>query len=371
MSTRIARLEARLYRVPFATPLWVGAELPGRLADAVDLILVKLETQAGHSGLGMTYTLCGGTQAVLALLRDDLAPLVIGEDALAHEKLFAKAHALGHILGWSGLLKRAYAAIDLALWDLKGQVTGLPVHRLLGAGKMSASVVVSGVAGLGVPIKEVTRTLKKHLGDGKIMGVLVQLGTGDPDADIERVHQIREAIGSSVWLGVTAEERYEPAIALAVGQYLAEEYGIDWLESPIAASNFDGHRRLAEQLDVPIAAGASLAELADFERLLHHGVRVLRPDVLRLGGVTPWLKVDALAERHDIPVVPYRLPEIGLHLACGLQGVPFVEDVPWFSELLLGPEFVERRLTPADRPGWGLEPHAEALAKLAVGGGAA
>jgi L-alanine-DL-glutamate epimerase-like enolase superfamily enzyme len=115
---------------------------------------------------------------------------------------------------------------------------------------------------------------------------------------------------------------------------------------------------------VPLALGSSFDDRDAFRRVLERGeVRVLRPDPLRLGGITPLLKVAALAEAYAAAVVPYRLPEVGVHLACGLPNVPMGEWGSWLAAAFAEPVTPRGgRLVPPARPGHGLDlnPDAEA-----------
>src|SRR5262249_23607011 len=150
------------------------------------------------------------------------------------------------------------------------------------------------------------------------------------ETDAERVTHVREALGEDVWLGVDANQRYDYATALSMGHFFEEEMGVDWFEEPISCEDLEGHARLTERLEVPIALGESLFTLDEFRRSLDRGAAdILQPDVTRMGGLTAWLKVASLAQIHHRPVSPHVMPEIGVHLACGLPHVQAVEYMPW------------------------------------------
>src|SRR5260370_7396925 len=110
--------------------------------------MVYLDTDAGHRGLGLAYTLGGGGRALKVITDDDLAPLVVGEDPLDHERLAAKVYWRLQSIGRSGLVAQAYSAVDLALWDLKGKIAGLPLYKLLGGARESAPVYAAHPAWL-------------------------------------------------------------------------------------------------------------------------------------------------------------------------------------------------------------------------------
>ena len=116
---------------------------------------------------------------------------------------------------------------------------------------------------------------------------------------------------------------------------------------------------------MPIAAGEMLFGRDEFRSYLEKGaLDVAQPDVTRLGGLTGWLKVAALADLHHRPLSPHLLPEVGVHLACGLPGVVSVEYMPWLYPVFVAPPRLEEgRLVPPPRPGLGLEADPDAVAK--------
>jgi L-alanine-DL-glutamate epimerase-like enolase superfamily enzyme len=109
-------------------------------------------------------------------------------------------------------------------------------------------------------------------------------------------------------------------------------------------------------MEVPLAVGSGFDSREQFFRVIRAGVvRTVRPDVCRLGGITPVLKVAAVAEAFQVAVSPVRLPEIGVHLACGFGVVPHVDSVSWFAEVFTGGPRVENgKLVPPAEPGLGL-----------------
>jgi L-alanine-DL-glutamate epimerase-like enolase superfamily enzyme len=202
------------------------------------------------------------------------------------------------------------------------------------------------------------------------MGIKVRVGSSNPEVDAERVTHVREALGEDIWLAVDANQRYDYGTALSMGHFFEEEMGIDWFEEPISCEDIEGHARLAERLEVPIAIGETLFGRDEFAAYLARGAAdVLQPDVTRLGGLTPWLKVAALAEQYHRPLAPHLLPEVSVHLACGLPAVRAVEFMPWFFPAFVEPPaLVNGQLVPPQRPGLGLEIRTDALEKYRLKG---
>jgi L-alanine-DL-glutamate epimerase-like enolase superfamily enzyme len=364
----ITRVESQLVHVPLSPPRASPAEAATGRLNHVIVLLAQLDTDAGLRGLGFAYALQGSGRALHAVAEDDLAPLVLGEDPLDHERLAAKVYWRLQTVGRRGLVQQAYSAIDLALWDLKGKAANLPLHKLLGGARTSAPCYGSDTAWLWMSPEQILDASRPYLDQG-LMGIKVKVGA-DPEADASRLTQLREALGDDVWLGVDANERYDYATALAMGRFFEEEVGADWFEEPIVCEDVAGHARLASKLDVPIAGGEMLFGLDEFRAYLDQdALAVVQPDVTRLGGLTGWLKVAALAEQHHRPLSPHLLPEVGVHLACGLPGVTSVEYMPWLFPLYLHPPRLEEgRLVPPPGPGLGLEIDPEAVAKYRLGG---
>jgi L-alanine-DL-glutamate epimerase-like enolase superfamily enzyme len=364
---RITQLETQLLRLPLSRPVTSLREGEGssRL-DHVFLLAVHIDTDAGHRGLGFAYSLQGGGRAMKAIADDDLAPLLVGEDPLDHERLAAKAYWRLQTVGRRGLVAQAYSAVDLALWDIKGKAAGLPLYKLLGGARESAPVYGSDAGWLWMSPKEIIEAARGYLDQG-MMGIKVKVG-GKPETDAERLTRIREALGEDVWLAVDANQRYDYATALAMGAFFEEEIGADWFEEPISCEDVEGHARLAQRLELPIAVGETLFGRDEFQRYLDRGaVDIMQPDVTRLGGLTAWLKVAALAENHHRPLAPHLMPEVAVHLACGLPQVQIVEYMPWFFPAFTeAPALVRGQLVPPQRPGLGLELNAEAVQKYAV-----
>jgi L-alanine-DL-glutamate epimerase-like enolase superfamily enzyme len=364
---RIRAAECQLLHVPLSRPRASPLEAASGRLNTVVVLLVHLQTDAGLTGVGFAYALQSSGRALLALAEDDLAPLLLGEDPLDHERLANKVYWRLQTVGRRGLVQQAYSAFDVALWDLKGKAANLPLCKLLGGSRDSAAVYGSDTAWLYMSVEEILDASRPYLDQG-MMGIKVKVGA-EPNEDADKLARLREALGEDVWLGVDANERYDYGTALAMGRYFEEDVGADWFEEPLSCEDVGGHARLADKLEIPIAAGEMLFSADEFDAYLARGaLAVLQPDVTRLGGITPWLKVAARAEKHHLPVSPHLLPEVGVHLACGLQGVTSVEYMPWLYPLFTNPPAVVRgRLTPPDGPGLGLEVDAAAVAKFRVG----
>jgi L-alanine-DL-glutamate epimerase-like enolase superfamily enzyme len=285
---------------------------------------------------------------VRSLIDNELSQFVLGEDPRDTDCLLAKAESRLRAVGFAGLAARAYSAIDVALWDVKAKAAGVPLYQLLGNARPAAPFFVSDLTG---DVAKAARTLLK-LG---ALGVRIEIGGGDVQSDAERVREISDALGDDAWVGVAAGSRFDLGTAQALAHFF-EDIGIDWFEDPIPAADEIGYAKLAALAETPLAVGSSFASREAFFRVIRAGhVRTVRPDPCRLGGITPLLKVAAVAEAYQVAVSPVRMPEVGVHLACGLGVVPHVDSVSWFRDVFTGgPQIENGKLAPPMEPGLGI-----------------
>ncbi len=358
---RITRLESHLLRIPLERPIAQPDTAP------VFALFVHIDTDADVRGLGFAWSLNGGGRAMKAALDDDLAPLVVGDDPLDHERLAAKVYWRLQGVGRLGLVAQAYSAIDLALWDLKGKAADLPLYKLLGGARESAPAYGGDVGWAWIPPDDIVKGARQYLDRG-VMGIKMHIGYATPEDDARRLQRVFDGLGDDVWFAVDAHQRYDFGKALQVGRFLDEDVRPDWFEEPLHCDDVEGHARLAERLETPIAMGESLFSRDEFRRYLDaDAAAILQPDVTRLGGLTATLKVAALAEARHRPLAPHLLPEVAVHLACGLPNVAAVEWMPWlFPAFVEPPRLVDGKAVPPAGPGLGLEMHPEAVAKYGV-----
>lgn len=362
---KITRVQTHLLHVLLARPRASLAEMSaGRLNHIVTLV-VTLDTDAGLTGLGVAYALQSSGRALHAIAADDLAPLVVGEDPLDHERLGSKVYWRLQTVGRRGLVQQAYSAFDVALWDLKGKAANLPLYKLLGGARPAAPCYGADAGWLWMEPEEIVEAARPYVEQG--VGIKIKVGAA-PQEDADKVARVREALGDDTWLAVDANERYDFGTALALGHFFEEDVGCAWFEEPISCEDVEGHARLKAKLEIPLALGEMLFSRDEF--IAYHdcgACDVFQPDVTRVGGITPWLKVAALAEGWHRPVSPHVLPEIGVHLCCGLPVVTMVEYMPWLFPLYENPpQITEGKLLPPDGPGLGLRLHADNLAKFQV-----
>lgn len=350
----ISRVEISLCRVPLRQAVSDAKVLTGRQKPLshVDLLTAEIETAQGEKGFGFSYSLRAGGSALLAHARD-IAGELIGEDPDDIGRLWEKMAWLGASVARTGVTVQAIAAFDVALWDLKARRAGMSIGKLLGAYRNDVPCYNTSGGYLSSSTDQVLRNVDASLERG-LGGIKLKVGQPDLKKDIERVRAVRDHVGDGVPLMVDANQQWDFTTALRAGRQL-DAFDLVWLEEPLNAYDYEGHARLSERLDTPIGTGEMLSSVAECAELVNRrSVTFLQADAPRIGGITPFLKISALADLARLKLAPHFVMEIHIHLACAYPNEAWVEHIEW-----LEPAFNERlqikdgRMLLPDRPGLG------------------
>ncbi|WP_353710617.1 mandelate racemase/muconate lactonizing enzyme family protein [Arthrobacter sp. K5] len=342
-------------RLPLAVPVSDAKVFTGRQKPMTEVVFLfaEITTEQGHTGLGFSYSKRAGGPAQYAHAKE-VAEGIIGEDPNDIGKLYTKLLWAGASVGRSGVATQALAAIDIALYDLKAKRAGLPLAKLLGSYRDSVQTYNTSGGFLNATLDEVKARATQSVEEG-IGGIKIKVGLPDTKEDLRRVAGIREHIGWDVPLMVDANQQWDRATALRMGRQL-EEFNLVWIEEPLDAYDFEGHAHLAQVLDTPIATGEMLASVAEHKGLIAaNGCDIIQPDAPRVGGITQFLRLAALADERGLGLAPHFAMEIHLHLAAAYPREPWVEHFDWldplFNERL---ETKDGRMIVPDRPGLGV-----------------
>jgi L-talarate/galactarate dehydratase len=351
---RIAHLKLSSITLPLATPISDAKVLTGRQKPMTEVafLFVEVTTENGHTGLGFSYSKRAGGPGQFAHAKE-IADVLIGEDPSDIGRLWVKLCWAGASVGRSGLATQAIAAFDVALWDLKAKRASLPLSKLLGSYRDSVRTYNTSGGFLHTPIEQVLENSAAALEAG-IGGIKLKVGQPDWRTDVARVTAVREYLDDDVPLMVDANQQWDRASAMRMGR-IFEEFGLVWIEEPLDAYDAEGHAQLARALDTSIATGEMLASLAEHARLIEVGAAdIVQPDAPRIGGITQFLKLAALAESKQLEIAPHFAMEIHCHLAAAYPIEPWVEHFDWldplFNEHL---ETRDGRMWVSDRPGLG------------------
>jgi D-galactarolactone cycloisomerase len=338
-----------------------------------DAVLVKVTSEEGLAGWGEAHHGRAHT-AVAKLIDTTLRQLVVGMDAgditAIWEKMY-RCQLASHGMGAGACL--AISGIDMALWDLRGKVAGLPLYKLLGGSRKAIPAYAGGVS-LGYQSPE---TLVEEAQRSVAQGYkAIKLRVGDtPARDIERLRAVRKAFGddlvilSDANIGCSLEDvrRLMPVL---------DELRIGWLEEPFPAHDFRSYREAKRLGRTPLAAGENHYTRFEFSRLIEDGaVTILQPDLSKSGGITEALRIAAAASAHALPIHPHS-SMTGLNHAASIHFLAAIGNGGYFEgdvsrankfrdELVQNPGCVDQHgnVRPLDQPGLGLEVNEAFIAK--------
>jgi L-alanine-DL-glutamate epimerase-like enolase superfamily enzyme len=343
--------------VPLGRPIAGASARPGvtpKPFTTWDVISLTVRTTSGLTGWGLTYELRAGGEAVLAALRHDLVPLVIGADCWASERLWHRLYWATYNAGRRGAFMHALSALDIAFWDAKAKAAGVPLAQFLGADRRSVPIYESDHGWLNLPAEELARRNAASVEAG-MRGVKVFVGLPEKGADEARLAAVRKAIGPEPALMVDAGQKWDFRTALERIRRL-EEAGLYWVEEPLSCDDVDGHARLAERIQTRIATGQTVTTRFEIQPLLdRHAVDVVQVDAARIGGISEWWRIAHLAEAAGATLAPHFLAELHVSLVAASPVGAWVENTPWLSAILADPPVIrDGELRVPERPGHGL-----------------
>jgi D-galactarolactone cycloisomerase len=268
--------------------------------------LVEVRTDEGLTGWGECFGPGNVALANKAIVEKVIAPLVLGQDPLDREVVWHQVYNLLRDHGQKGMPLQALSGVDIALWDLTGKITGLPLCKLAG-GQFRNRVPVYGY-GMMLKREDLASHLSRFADEAaaiKAAGFVatkMKVGLGAQD-DIRLAQAVRKGVGDDFPFMVDANHCYTVDDALVVGRAL-DELNAYWFEEPVAPEDRDGYRLLRSKLNTRIAGGEAEFTRWGWRDLLQGGcLDIAQPEVCALGGVSEYLKVLAQAHTHFTPVV--------------------------------------------------------------------
>ena len=349
-------------------------------------VFLRIEADNGLYGIGQVSS--GPNSAVVAAAVSRLGPLLVGEDPSRIEYLWTKLYSSFNSLGSLGFVSAMISGVDIALWDLRGKILGLPIYELLGGKFRDRLLLYSNgwFRGCQTP-DDFGRAAKKTVDEGHTSLKLdpfrahkidfQKWGAGyDPVDDLEAaqiVEAIRDSVGPGVDILIDAHGRWDLPTAVRLANRLAP-YRIGWFEEPVPPENWDALKQFRQRSHVPVCVGERLYTRWQFRPVLEQKLaEYIMPDVIRTGGISELRKIAAMAEAFFVPVSPHDATG-PITLIAGAQTMMatsnFYRLEIAYSEL----EHYNRAMTPAfdvhdgyfhvsDRPGLGHDLHPDYLAQ--------
>lgn len=314
-----------------------------------EIQIVDIATEAGATGRGFVSTSAPAGPILAQMIERLLAPIVVGEDGRETERLWRRMYedAVPR-RGGDGLMRHAIAAVDFALWDAKAKAQNLPVWKLLGGRRDLIPTYANCAHHL--PADQLAERAAEDVAAGhKALKIRGTRSFVTPAEATERVRQVRAAIGPDVRLMVDVNCSWD--VDTAIQQLKAwEPYDVYWLEEPVPPADIPGYGRVrARAGETYIVGGEQHVGLTEFRQLIDaDAVDIIQPNAALTGGVTDWLRIHAYATARGMPVSPWNLQAIHLHLAAGLPNVQWIEYfmpdnalLAFQTQLLTGPVMAE------------------------------
>lgn len=357
-SPTVTGVRVRAVNVPMAEP--------HRTASGVitgsPLVLTDIDTDIGVTGHSLVFTYTPAALKPTGEMVRNLEPLLVGEP-LAPTDVEQKLAQRFRLLGTHGLVGIALAAIDMALWDALARVHGVPLCRLLGS--VAKPVRCYGPVGYDGPEK--CAQVAEFWASRGFLAVKAKIGYPTAAEDVAIVRAMRKAIGPDVRIMVDYNQCLSPTEAVERGRVLDAE-GLTWIEEPTLAHDFAGHARVAREIWTPIQCGENWWGTLDLRHAIAAGASdLVMPDVMKIGGVTGWMRAAAIAHAHGLPVSSHLWPEVSAHLLCCTPTADWLEYVDFWNPVLTEPVQVEKgHAIPNESPGTGISWNEDAVRRYAV-----
>jgi L-alanine-DL-glutamate epimerase-like enolase superfamily enzyme len=333
---------------------------------------LTIDTDDGISGTGYTVTVGAGGKVIQSVIDTLFMDDLIGKDPRNVREIWSQLYfGKSHWIGRAGATTMAQSAVDIALWDINAKAAGLPLWQLLGGAHAADIPIYNTHAGwLNYSLRQLEDEARALLDQG-YTALKMKVGLPDAAEDRRRVNAVRKAVGDGILLMVDANQKWDLMQACHAARLL-EEAEPAWLEEPLHPDDIRSHRLLNEQTTIPIALGEHVYTTQAFRDYMEQGAAdVIQVDVCRVGGVTPWLEVAAMANSFNIRVCPHAgdLMQVHQHLVRVipnnwlLEVIPIWESGPFRHQVRLA---AGRCLAPME-PGASTDFSAQAVKKYRVG----
>ncbi len=311
---KITKIKADRYR---------GEETSAYVAE---VLVVSVYTDSDLIGIGFASAPPRTGQIFQQIIEDALAPMVIGLDPQLTSNIWDRLYreAIPR-RGMEGMARVCMAAIDVALWDIKGKALNIPISQLFGGHRDLIPTYANCAHHL--PLDELAERAASYVAKGhKALKIRGTRGFVTPREASDRVREVRAAIGDDIKLMVDVNGSWD--VDTAISQLKDwEPYNVYWLEEPVQPDDIPGYALIKKRAgSTYIVGGEQHAGLDEFSALVEHGdVDIVQPNALITGGITDFLRVHAYATSKGIPVSPWDLQAVHIHMAAGLPNVKWIE----------------------------------------------
>jgi len=352
----IQELRVRAVNVPMPRPL----QTSNGTVSTAPLVLIDLYAEGGITGSAYLFCFTPVALKPVAQFITNLTPYITG-DILAPLDLNRKLQSKLRLLGLKGISGMALAGIDMAAWDAFSKAQSLPLVRALG-GELRP-ITAYNSCGLGMIGPERAAAEAQELAAPGFSAIKVRLGYSDVKTDIEVIRAVRRSVGDEVELMCDYNQVLSVAEASKRIRALDDE-ALCWIEEPACADDYAGYAEIRRKAKTPIQMGENWCGVDEMAKCVSaNACDFGMPDVMRIGGVTGWLRAAAIAEAAGLPLSSHLFPEVSAHLLAATPTRHWLEYVDWASPILQEPLKINRgQVIIPDVPGCGIawnEPNVE------------
>ena len=330
--------------------------------------IVRIFADDGAEGAGYAYTIGNAGSSLVALVRDHMAPWLLGRDPAMVEEIWKGLFFFTHATSVGAITSLALATIDTALWDMRCRRAGLPLHLMAGGAQRKVPIYSTEGGWLHLEPKAlVDETLGARAAGFR--GAKIKVGRPHVAEDMARLSAVRDAVGAEFEIMVDANQAFSVAEAIRRARHY-ETLDLAWFEEPLPAEDIDGHVRLSNATTLPVAVGESIYHPSHFrEYLQRRACSIVQADVARVGGITPWLKVAHLAETFNVAICPHFLMELHVGLCAAVPNAGWVEYIPQLDDITTSRIAISDGFaSPSSAPGLGIAWDWPAIERRRVGG---
>jgi mandelate racemase len=333
--------------------------------EAWPLLLIDLRTREGVVGRSYLEPYLAAAARYLVPLLEDLGAMLVGEP-VAPLDLYRRTTGSQHLIGREGLTLIAASGLDMAAWDALATAAGRPLAVHLGGSVGPVPAYNSNGLWL-TPLQKLGDEASALVAEGAFKALKLRLGRDRLADDREAIARVRDAAGEDVKLMCDFNQGLSRADANLRCHALDDE-GLTWFEEPIAYDLLEGYAELARDLATPVQLGENFYG----PRAMHRAIEMragdlVKPDLMRIGGVTGWMRAAAIAAGAGIPVSTHLYPETAAHLMRVTETAHWLEWQDWADPILDEPfALADGHLVVPDRPGCGIAWNEKAVARYAV-----
>jgi mandelate racemase len=328
-------------------------------------ILIDVKTKEGVIGRSYLEPYLQKSVKYIAHAIADLADVLKGKPLAPLDAYRGNMQAL-HLVGRQGVSLIAIAGLDMAIWDALAKAAGLPLAVLLGG--TTGKVRAYNTNGLWlIPLDRIEREAAELVAQGGFKAIKLRLGREKLQDDLDAIAAVRRAAGDGVQVMSDFNQGLSFGEAL-LRLHALDDQGLSWFEEPIVFDNLDGCAQLARELKTPIQIGENIYGPREFYRAVSaQAADLYMPDLMRIGGVSGWLRSAAIAGAAGLPLSNHLYPMVSAHLLRVSETADWLEWSDWADPILANPlPAKDGFVTVPDTPGSGLEWNEDAVKRLAM-----